>query len=104
LIFDGAVSAANSLTANRSSSRPLSSARIAVRIFVVLAGGSGSSGFRAQMVSPLAASITSAARAVSRGAAPARPGANARPASTTSAAIPPGARPLPIAWRSRSIW
>src|SRR2546428_8368153 len=41
LIFEGAVSAAFALTRKLPSRRPLSSARMAVRTFVVLAGGNG---------------------------------------------------------------
>src|SRR5437016_1093411 len=73
---EGGVSAAFSLTRKLSSSRPLSSARIAVITLVVLAGGSGSVEFRSQTTSPVAASMTMAARAGMYG--PAAPSAPAR--------------------------
>src|SRR5207244_5718038 len=85
---EGAVSAAYSLTRKLSSSRPLSSARIAVITLVVLAGGSGSVEFRSQSTSPLAASMMMAARAVSDGPssrAHAEPASAAPSASTTPA-------------------
>src|SRR5213592_3271764 len=66
---EGGVSAAFSLTRKLSSSRPLSSARIAVITLVVLAGGSGSVEFRSQTTSPVAASMMMAARAVMYGPA-----------------------------------
>src|SRR5882724_2640169 len=66
---EGAVSAAYSLTRKLSSSRPLSSARIAVITLVVLAGGSGSVEFRSQTTSPVPASMMTAARAVMYGPA-----------------------------------
>ncbi len=86
---EGAVSAAYSLTRKLSSSRPLSSARIAVITLVVLAGGSGSVEFRSQTTSPVPASMMTAARAVMYGPA-ARPGtgaASAKPSANTTPAV-----------------
>src|SRR5213593_3338165 len=86
---EGAVSAAYSLTRKLSSSRPLSSARIAVITLVVLAGGSGSVEFRSQTTSPVPASMMTAARAVMYGPA-ARPGAgtaSANPSANTAPAV-----------------
>src|SRR5438132_10980501 len=85
LIFDGAVSAAFPLTRKLSSRRPLSSARIDVRTFVVLAGGKGVDPFRSQMTSPVAASTTAAARAVIIGPAARAVTGWASPATTTTA-------------------
>src|SRR5213593_758752 len=84
---EGGVSAAYSLTRKLSSSRPLSSARIAVITFVVLAGGSGSVEFRSQTTSPVPASKTMAARAVMYGPA-ACAGAGAASAATRASATP----------------
>src|SRR6266446_4428616 len=81
---EGGVSAAYSLTRKLSSSRPLSSARIAVITLVVLAGGSGSVEFRSQTTSPVRASMMTAARAVMYGPA-ARPGTGAASAQPTLA-------------------
>src|SRR2546425_9276442 len=86
---EGGVSAAYSLTRKLSSSRPLSSARIAVITLVVLAGGSGSVEFRSQTTSPVRASMMTAARAVMYGPA-ARPGtgaASAKPSANTAPAV-----------------
>src|SRR5438093_2753588 len=102
---EGGVSAAYSLTRKLSSSRPLSSARIAVITLVVLAGGSGSVEFRSQTTSPVPASMMTAARAVMYGPA-ARPGtgaASAKPSANTTPAVlvsrilhpPPGSAILP---------
>src|SRR5213593_2764478 len=84
---EGGVSAAFSLTRKLSSSRPLSSARIAVITLVVLAGGSGSVEFRSQTTSPVAASMMMAARAVMYGPA-AYAGTGAASAATRANAIP----------------
>src|SRR5438034_2723981 len=97
---EGAVSAAYSLTRKLSSSRPLSSARIAVITLVVLAGGSGSVEFRSQTTSPVPASMMTAARAVmygpaarpGTGAASAKPSANTTPAVLTSRILHPPTR------------
>src|SRR6266403_695754 len=102
---EGGVSAAYSLTRKLSSSRPLSSARIAVITLVGLAGGSGSVEFRSQTTSPVRASMMTAARAVMYGPA-ARPGtgaASAKPSANTTPAVlisrilhpPPGSAILP---------
>ena len=70
----------------------------------MLAGGSGSSEFRSQMTSPLDASITTAARAVSRGIAPAsRAGLSATTASANSAPIARGDRRVAIVSRVQRI-
>src|SRR5881392_4040868 len=82
---EAGVSAALSLTRKLSSSRPLSSARIAVITLVVLAGGSGSVEFRSQTTSPVAASMTMAARAVMYGPAAC---AGAASAATSTSPIP----------------
>jgi len=88
LIFDGAVSAACSLTRTVSSSRPLSMARMAVMIFVVLAGGRGCDPLRSQITSPLVASMMIAARAVRRGPSAAASVAGMIAASTTHTTQP----------------
>ena len=84
---EGGVSAAFSLTRKLSSSRPLSSARIAVITLVVLAGGSGSVEFRSQTTSPVPASMMTAARAVMYGPA-ARPGTGAASANPSANTVP----------------